>query len=206
VADSITGTGTTQFFPIEPNWVTRPRSTVLMSRLIAKREGTVDEMNSITPDVPVKLDMGFSVFNKEEEYSIIDFFNDRKGMVERFWVVWPRQQFILNRLHTSGEATLECYGNFADLQYRGYERIEILMNNGDRIIREVTGTFGDADETSLQLDSGLDRDVGPGYYLRISRLLLVRFGSDLLDLRALTDHVGEIPFTFVELVNEYGDV
>ena len=166
----------------------------------------MDEMEVITPDVPIRMEMGFTVYNKSEEYDLIDFFVSRLAMVERFWIPWPRQQFTLNRDHNSGETTLDCYRNYAERQYQLYERIEILMNNGDRIIRKVIGTDNDETETRITIDTSLDRDVDQDGYLRISRLMLVRFDIDDLEMSCMTDRVGEVNLPFLELVHEYDEV
>lgn len=208
MADSITQTGSIPFFPLEPNWATLPKSAVIMGRSIQVKEGTVDRIDTFTDDAPVKVEMGFTITSKEDEYSLIDFFNNRKGMYERFWITWPRNQFDLIRNHSSGDTVLECEYNKAELQYQGYERIEIMMNNGDKIIRQVTTvTANDAEtQVNLSLDTSIDRDIGTTDYLKIARLLLVRFDTDTFTFRTETDTISELMIPFMELVNEYSEV
>lgn len=206
MADSMTEIGTTPFFPLEPNWVRIPAVTQQMSRKLHQWPGSVDEIDAVTPDVPIRMEMGFTVFDKSEEYDLVDFFVNRYAMVEKFWLAWPRQQFTLNRDHNVGEAVLDCYRNYAERQYQLYERIEILMNNGDRIVRKVVGMDNDPTETQITIDTSLDRDVDQDGYLRFSRLMLCRFDVNILELAAVTDRVAEINLPFLELVTEYDEV
>ncbi len=206
MADSMTEIGSTPFFPLEPNWVKTPAVTQQMARRLHQYPGSVDEMDVITGDVPVRMEMGFTVFDKSEEYTLVDFFVNRYAMVEKFWLAWPRNQFDLNRDHNVGESVLDCYRNYAERQYQLYERIDILMNNGDRIVRKVIGTDNDETETRITLDTSLDRDVDADGYLRFSRLMLCRFDVDILELQAKTDRVAEINLPFLELVTEYDEV
>ena len=206
MADSLTAVGSVPFFPLEPNWATLPRSSVRMGRKIHRHEGTIDLIEFITDDAPIVLEMGFTVVEKSEEYDLLDFFYSRLGRHEKFWITWPREQFILNRDHNTSEATLDCELNSANLQYQGYERIEILMNNGDKVVRQITSIAADETEVELSLDTVLDRDITTDGYIKISRLLLVRFDIDELSMVAETDYVGDFVIRFYELVNEYGDV
>lgn len=209
MADSLEGLGTAELFPLVPNWVVTPTTNLVVGRYYQTYPGSSFIIEELTGDVPQVLELGF-MLEKEDEYSLLDFFNDRKGRLERFWVRDPKQSFILKETATLGSTVLKCYPNKAEEVMRGDERIWIEMTDGgDIITRELTDVSyntGD-DATYLQMNTTIDRDLTAdnGNHLIIGKLLLARFGYDTMEISLQSNLIGETNLRFRELVKEYVD-
>lgn len=208
MADSLSGIGSLEIFPFEPDWSTPPASEIIMTRRLQSFPGTVHAIESIAADVPIAVRMGFSVLDRGELHDLTDFMVSRTGRLKRFWVRHPKSAFSLLQSASSGGTTLTAIPNKAARQYQGYERIYVLMNNGDLVVRHATDVAHDVvnEQTVITLDSPLDRDIGLNDYRVIGRLLLVRFDQDKFDFKMLTNAVGEITLKFHELVKEYAQI
>jgi hypothetical protein len=198
----------TPIFPLLPNWVTTPGSEIALARTILEYRGSAQRLIPFTEDVPISFDAKFTTYNKQDEYSLIDFYNERRGKNERFWAYHPKVAFELKQDIGSGATALVCIQNYAESQYQGYERIYIVMNDGDILTRHVTNvSYNDiADELTVEIETALDRDVDEDGYTRIGRLLLSRFDEDELNLNHQSDLVTETDLRFYELVQEYDEI
>lgn len=119
------------------------------------------------------------------------------------------EAFTLAASASLNQNLLVCRDNLAARQFQGYERIYLLMNDGDILIRQVTAVESDQDGLlcTLTLDADLDRVVTPDTLARIGRVYLVRFDQDDLDFRFITPGVaGDVRIGFYELVKEYGEL
>jgi hypothetical protein len=163
---------------------------------------------SVTDDVPERLKIGVTVSSKTDEYDLIDFFYNHRGRWAKFWMRSTVREFTLKENALSGSGAIITYVNGAHLQYQGYERIYIVMNNGDVLSRKVGNvTYDDVNEKyTLTLTTNLDRDLETDNHFLIARLLLGRFDEDSLILDYETDGVSEQVFTFQELVKEYSEI
>jgi hypothetical protein len=195
-------------FPLLPNWASEPGSEILLARTIHEYRGTAQRLISFTPDVPISFDASFTTYNKEDEYLLIDFYNNRKGKNERFWSYHPKIAFELKQDMGSGATALVCLPNYAEAQYQGYERIYIVMNDGDILTRKVNNVIYDdlQDELSVEIATALDRDIDEDGYTRIGRFLLSRFDEDELNLNHKTSLTTETDLRFYELVQEYNEI
>ena len=207
MADSLSGMGSFDLFPVEPEWSKRPSSGFLVSRLVEGYPGTVQALTTITDRVPQTGVLGFKL-GKSDEYDLIEFFCAVKARLNRFWLKWPVKAFTLKENASSGATILHVYDNGAYRLFLGHERIYIHMTTGDLIVRHVTSITEDPDNERLilNLDAALDRDVTLANHWIIARLLLVRFDRDVLQLSYKTDGRDETSVDFVELVAEYEEV
>ena len=209
MANNFSGLGDREIFPFEPSWTDPPSlSPVLLRRIISQR-GTVQVMESMTGDVPVGLILGFSLLSASDVSGLVTFFMDRKGRFGRFWLIHPMEAFCLAAPASIDQNILICHDNLAARQFQGYERIWILMNDGDLLIRKVTAVTADQETglCELVLDTNLDRVVNADNLTRIGRVYLVRFDQDDLNFRFSTpDVAGDIRLSFYELVKEYDEL
>ena len=209
MANSFSGLGDLELFPFEPSWADPPSMTPVFVRRIISQRGTVQDVESVTGDVPARMTLGFSLLSAEDVLAFSDFFMERKGRLGRFWLMHPACAFTLAASASLNQNLLVCRDNLAARQFQGYERIYLLMNDGDILIRQVTAVESDQDGSlcTLTLDADLDRVVTPDALARIGRVYLVRFDQDDLDFRFITPGAaGDVHLTFYELVKEYGDV
>jgi len=205
MADSLDGLGSGELFPLMPNWVVRPTTNLVIGRYYQTHPGSSFIIEELTPDVPVIIELGF-MLEKEDENILLDFFHERKGMLQRFWVKDPKTAFVLKEVATLGSSVLKCYPNGAEEIMRGDERIWIEMSDtGDVLTREITAVdyYSPDDEVHVSLNSTVDRDVTPTNHLLIARLLLVRFAYDTLEIKGQSNLIGESSIRFKELVKEY---
>lgn len=209
MANNFSGLGDLELFPFEPSWADPPSMTPVFVRRIISQRGTVQDVESVTGDVPARMTLGFSLLSAEDVLAFSDFFMERKGRLGRFWLMHPACAFTLAASASLNQNLLVCRDNLAARQFQGYERIYLLMNDGDILIRQVTAVESDQDGSlcTLTLDADLDRVVTPDALARIGRVYLVRFDQDDLDFRFITPGAaGDVRLTFYELVKEYGDV
>lgn len=208
MADSLNGMGTFSLFPLEINWVRRPKVDLALARILMKHIGTSIALETFTDDVPERINFGVTVTVKSDEYDLIDFFANRKGQHGKFWIKGMSREFTLKEDALSGSSALLVYRNGAYTQYQGYERIWIGMNDGDVLTRHIQSITDDDlnDRYSLNLATPIDRDIDVDGHFIIARLFLVRFTEDKLFLNFLTDVASEIELTVRELVKEYADV
>lgn len=195
-------------FPLEPNWITPPRTTFEVARELISNRGTAHAMRSMTDDVPIKFEAGFTLFTRADFATMLGFFVEARGVVNRFWVKHPYRSFKLKEDAGNGDGIIYCYPNEFDQQYQGYERIYIEMSDGDILARYVTAaTYNSAeDRLELQLNTTLDRDVTTTNHVILARYLLARFDSDVLEMNFHTDTVCEFALSFYELVKEYSEI
>ena len=208
MADSLLDIGSESIFPLEINWAKRPEYNLSLARVLMQFPGTASKVISYVDDVPERLTIGVSTFNKNDEYTLIDFFNSHKGCHGRFWIKVPQAEFTLKETALSGTTSLSVYRNGAEQQYQGYERIWILMSNGDVLTRHVLSITDDEanDRYLLALESATDREINTSNHVLIGRLLLVRFDHDDLSMDYFTDSAEEVVLKVVELVKEYSEI
>jgi hypothetical protein len=204
MADNLEDLGTYSIFPIEANWVQKPKMDLELARLIIKYVGTSQKLETFTDDVPEGWSLYFTP-DEDDHYDLIDFFAARKGRHGGFWLKIPTREFTLKETALSGSTELVVERNFAHLQYQGYERIYIIMNTGDLITREITGTNDDEDNDKLELSLATvtDREITTSNHYFFGRLLLCRFDEDSLIMSYGQNAYPSISVRVVELVKEY---
>ena len=208
MADDYQDLGTYERFPLLPNWVSQPESSYIMARWLVNMPGTVDSLTSITDDAPIIFSAKFMLYQKSDEYAFLDFFNDHRGRANKFWIQHPSSCFILTKTANLGGTSINCQPNKAHLNYQGYERVYILMDNGDIITRKAGAVTYDPvdDEVDLELVTALDRDITTTNYQMVGRMLLCRFEEDNITVESHSSEVSEVECRFRELVKEYSDV
>ena len=208
MADSLTGMGSFELFPLEPNWAKSPSASAVFVRHYESYPGTAQKLGSLTSLVPITMDMGFTL-EKADEYAAMAFFAARRGRWQRFWFKGAKRAFTLKEDMASGSTVLYVYDNGAYDLYQGHERIYIEMRSGDLIVRHVTSITDDTETNQrliLLLDTALDRDVNLDNHWKIGRLLLGRVNMDKILLRFKTSHASEITGRFMELPTEYSEI
>lgn len=207
MVDSLDGLGSGEMFPLMPNWVMNPTTNLMVGRYYQTHPGSSFIIEELTPDVPMVIELGF-MLEKEDENTLLNFFHERKGMLQRFWIKDPKNAFVLKETATLGSSVLKCEPNSAQDSMRGDERIWIEMVDGDILTREVTSVdyYAPDDEVQVSLNTTVDRDVTLTNHIIIARLLLARFAFDTLEIKGQSNIIGETNIRFRELVKEYTTV
>jgi hypothetical protein len=208
MADSLLDLEAQPLFTLEPNWASSLNTSFAMSRLLTEYPGSAQNLESLTDDAPYMFDAGFLLTTKAEEYTLLAFFNARRGMNQRFWMRHPQTAFTLKTAALAGSTSLVCSSNASWQIYRGWERLYIRMSNGDTLTRQIAALTHDtvADTAVLTLTSPLDRDLTLTNHDLIGRLLLVRLADDTLSHKIASDTVSKVDLSFIELVQEYAEL
>jgi hypothetical protein len=203
MADSLTKIGSFDMLDIDANWAESISAEYLLSRKLLSYVGGVSTFEAMAPECPVALDVSFLCASKQEEHELLTFFVSRKGRLQRFWFKHPAAAFSLLQPALAGASGLYCSRNYFELVYQGYERIYIMMNSGDLVARKITSCTSGTYHTYIGFDTALDRDITLDNHVRIGRLLLGRFDSDLAKFKFASAVVSTMPVKFTELVKEY---
>ena len=200
MADDLAGLGSYNIFPLDPDWAQNPKSSFDMVRVVQQYQGTAQSLSSRTDYVPIKFEAGFSIWDRDDEYDLIDFFDTVKARVGAFWLKMPKWAFTTDSKITAGATSFPCYENDASKQYQGFERVYMILNNGDVISRAITTAVNNgAGRVNLNFDGPLSVDIETTDYYRTGRLLLVRFDNDELKVECETDGVFKFNLKFQEL-------
>lgn len=195
-------------FPFHPNWTSPPTTKVDLVRTLIAMRGAAHAIRSVSDDAPISFEAKYTLFTRADYNTLLDFFVDARGKVNRFWVWHPHRSFKLKTNAGNGDGEIYCYPNFFQKQYQGYERIYITMTDGDVVARHVTdATYNESeDRLELSLNTALDRDITTTNHRIIGRYLLVRFDTDEIEFSIETDTVCETSLAFRELVKEYSEI
>ncbi len=208
MADDLQNLNGVQVFPFYINWATEPTTQIAIARKIIAYPGTAQTLVSYIDEVPISWDAVINVYNKEDEYTLLDFFNSVRGRNLRFWVQHPKAAFELVDPPGAGATTYVVQPNSAEDIWLGHERVYLLLKDGDLITRQITNAVYSetTDKLSLEFTTPTDRALGLDDYWRMGRFLLVRLDEDELDVEHFNDNSSEVKLRFYELVKEYADL
>lgn len=205
MADDILDLGSYDTFPFNANWAKQAKTTIPLIRYYQQYRATSADIEQVIADVPMSVEMGFTLDSKQDEDTYLDFIHGKRGKVGKFWVKHPKSFFELKSFAGVGSTALVTYPNQFNLQYQGYERFYIIVTNGDMITRKITSVTYNVvtDDVTLQFANPTDRDLSPTDIVTWGRMLLVRFDDDTFEIEGETDYISEISLRFTELVQEY---
>lgn len=203
MADDYLDIGAEAVFPLPMNWKRAPINTFTITRYLQSFPGTSQAISELNKETPISFEALFSIYNKADEKTLLEFIHTCRGRIVRFWIPYRKQMFDLYEAVSEGASAITCINNGALLSYHGYERIYILMNNGDILTRWITDITDDNIKLTLNLNSQIDRVIDLDGYVEIGRFLLVRFDSDKFDFEVDTTNAFEFSQRFFELVKEY---
>jgi hypothetical protein len=151
VADNLAGLGGLPVFRVEPQWEDSFETDYQISRDIFRFPGTSEQIISINPERPTIAKLKFLFTSKEKEFEFWTFFNDRCGMLEKFWLLSPSEFFYLSEPITNGVNNITVKLNGFLSFRKGYERIYLLLTNGDLVTFKIDDAVSGpgADEQTL---------------------------------------------------------
>lgn len=209
MSDNLLDLGTTPVWRLDKtymNWREQPKWNFDLARDMVAFDGTATQLVMLLDEQPQEIEFLATLRNKSEEKQFLADFVTRKGQHERFWFTLPSNRFTLNGSHSQGVTTLVMKRN--DWQYQGYERIYILMSNGDLITRKITNVSVDeqAGIMNLTLSTATDRVIEPTNVLLISFMILCRLAIDVAEIKHISMAISETNVKMLELTGEYSDV
>jgi len=205
MADSIEDlVHTTDRWMVKPNWVTKPNRDFTLNRDTLNKDGTRYTLYSISDYLEHSWGYEFLVPDKETEFAILYFFSRRRGRHKRFWTPVWKNTFTL---HT-GITMFDGYCDVEDRRfanvYQGYERLFILLTNGNLITRQITAVTTPEDGVErFTVATVFDRDIAITDIAYFGRFMLCRMNADTLTMNHKTCHVSTHALRLKELVREY---
>jgi len=194
---------TTDRFLMKPNWLNAQANNFDFNREITEFVNTVSEIYRLGQDAAFNLTYRFTNLTRADEHYITSFFTNHRGKHKRFWIPLWKNMYTLSSSISTGDGIISIRNVGFHLVDRGYERIFIELKNGYQISRKVTAVLQNGLTEDLILDGTIDRDITQDDIKYFSRLLLVRFTDDSLELKYSTDSTSSIELSFLELTNEY---
>ena len=207
MADDLADLGTTEIFPIEINWADKVTPDIGLVRAIQQYKGTATLMEDYVDIPPEMADFGITLFDHNEIYTFLDFFNRIKGRAYKFWLKLPWRAFTLKYNILSGSTAIPVYRNQLQQVIENDERIWIGMHSDDIITRKVLSVTDDisGEKHTLNISTPTDRALTTDNHNIIARLLLCRFVSDSLKVSFHSEQVLSIRCKVIETVKEYGE-
>ena len=204
MADSILDIGSiTAMWLWQPNWARYRTSNLQLSKTILAHYGTSYELWVENLKAPRRMEFTFLVNGREDAHEIISFISDRKGRFEKFWIPTWIEQFRIAKDIWSGEAQITVADDSFSAIFSGYERVALILYNGDIIVRRITAVTVVGSTEVISLASPLDRNILMTDINFICLFLLGRFDSDLFVLDYESSLVSQIKFSVYELIREY---
>lgn len=204
MADDIQNTGSiTAHWHRSPNWIKPVKIGARLSAQIVRYIGTPDALVSENEVAPRRLQMIFNNPDKAHEKQLLDFFMTQKARLHKFWLPSWQEDFTLAEDYISQTAHLVVKFNYFDYARRGYERIMLILHNGDKIVRRVSAATRHGDVIHLSLATTIPRNISKSEITLFSFYLLCRFDSDSLKVRHTTAHYSSVVAEFYELAREY---
>jgi len=168
-----------------------------------------------------KITCSFTFTNRKDLNDFLDFWQDRKGALKRFWVpCWFNEFRLVDFIeNNSSEAKI----SFVDLysRYDEHLRVFLFLYKGDwstskLIVRKINEIFLDPDEKVeiLYFDTVINERIYPQDVTIFGRVLLVRFGEEGIELQCDFAKAKERPnelhvkasCSFIELPSEYKEI
>lgn len=215
MADDIQDLGTEpKILTLRPNWAEPlTMSTTLNREILQSIPGAaqIDYVVGETQAFPSTFEMKFTNLTKEDEYTLLDFFEDRQGRLKRFWCPhWYKSFIVMGAAAPPSSGFNVEYSGFRDVWLRWpdkYQRFVIVMNNGDIIVRRLfniqdMGTY-DLWLYQTQITAHTIKDSDIAFF---SVCPLVRFDIDTLDMEHRTADTSSCTVRVTELIGEYNNV
>jgi hypothetical protein len=142
----------------------------------------------------------FFMFDRNDAWDIVQFFDTRRGRLRSFWMVDQDQLWL--PVSTSGTTFLDVdpLGDF-DMFVEDMDYVGIVLKDGTTIIREVVTieeTLGIWRITPIEDFPVFD----PNDVVRVARARIVRFDADAMQESWANDNVMTTRLGFIECLNE----
>ena len=198
--------GSTDVFTIRNDWDAQPTQGLDPFRTVIQAPGTGINLRNITDDVQISFTMHFCQKDKNDENTLLNFFNSHRGRANAFWFPIPRNYWTLNTDTDPGTPNFLVLDNTDPQWLHGWERMFVLLKNGDYIGRQIASIAtpgGSGLPNLMTVVTALDRVVKVQDVETFGRLLLCRFDQDELELKHVTTAQSEVDIAFKEWPKEY---
>lgn len=200
MSNSLLDLGTDPVFTAVPNWQTSPSAGFDTGREVIQYNQAFASIRSLALNNFRTIQYSYFNRTKAEEYYLLNFFYTQRGRLKRFWLPVNYQEFSISSAITSGDNHFHITDNNFSLVLKGYERLYIVLKNGDQISRKIVSATG---TTQININGTFDRNIALADIRFAGLILLVRFDQDEIELKHTTDNLSECSIAFKELPNEY---
>jgi len=202
MADELYNLESISIFPFTHNWVNNIGIEYQMNRDTTQFFGTGTDILIYSSLHNLFFSIDLTLKTKEDIYNLLDFFNTKKGQLQKFWVYGSRNEFELAIDKPAMSNDLYIYDNGFDLNFYGNERIYLQLKNGDILTRLVTNVSKVSNTLKLEV-STIVREIEKEDILQFGRIYLCRFAKDVLNLSYKTENICSTQLDFVEVIKEY---
>lgn len=147
---------------------------------------------------------GASLMTHADAETMLLFFQRMYGRLGEFWWSSCQPDFVVTQDIQSGSNTLLVRDFFLYQTYLNhpvYNNIVILLNNGSRIYRKITGMYVEGDDVALVLDANWPTAISTSSIAMVSWLCNSRFASDSLMIEYKSLGVANITLNIQTLPN-----
>lgn len=201
--------GSTDIFTIGADWQTVPTQALEPFRTIIQYPGTGVKIRKITDNVQIKFTIHFGNMSKADEYALLSFFDLHRGRAKSFWLPIPKNYWTLDMDTLIGYPHYLVLKNSDPQWLRGYERMFLLLKNGDYIGREIyniTTVSTPGQPNLMTVVTALDRVVKVMDVELFGKLILCRFDQDEIELQHVSTALSDCDLSFQELPLEYPSI
>jgi len=204
-----TSLGGFEIFPFSANWKSPPKITLTPKRTIIGFPGTSQDILSLITGIPTEITVDIVLDSRQLEKQVFDFFDDRKGRWEKFWIKKPILNYTLHSMIPASSTTIQIKSTGFDTVFKGTERIFLHHLNGNSCIKKITDVvkYTSPDYLLLTVDSAItDEWVLNDPQMIMGQLKLVRFDQDNLSVDYTTDTYATVSFKMIELLYDYSEL
>jgi hypothetical protein len=194
--------------PLIAEWSQPPKISIGQGTHIVSQGINRQAFATLRQYVRQRLSHWIGCDGRQDRATIWQFFHDRRGRWDRFWLPSLKDELKLSADIGSGDAFLTL-ANFTDFSSRfnlggDLRRAIFIVNGGRWWIRQVTNlSGGGANKVSLDASIGTALTAST---TRIGLLPLVQFATDDIEIECQSPLVATASLTFTELEHEYADV
>lgn len=159
-----------------------------------------------TVDKAIRVRMDFTFYSRQELHSFLSFMDYHKGLLKKFWIYCNTNEFILKTNIPANDYSITCENSFYYLNFKTNDRIYLILNNGDTIVRKIQAVEPNQVGDTMTITTAT---LMPNYQilmnnvLEIGRVLCCRFDHGSFEVVNITPIVSQISLRFFELVKEY---
>jgi hypothetical protein len=201
MADSLLDLDNEALFSFPIDWNSLPAIADSFGRELLQYNLGAINYRFLTRDLNYSVQYGMTFMSKKDEYDVLNFFCERKGRYERFWIPIYAQMFTLAANITSGDYYFQIIDQNQYKTLHLYERLFIKLKTGDLITRKINSL--NAPPNIFGVISAFDRNILTTDIEYFGRLILGRFDQDEIEINHETDSLGNCSLQFRELSKEY---
>lgn len=206
MSDYLNGLGGYSLYRFEIDVKRSPQSALNASRQFLDDAGTKRGVATYTTNLPLIHSVSFTELERGNIKNLIEFFNTVRGRLKSFWWIVQQNLFTPASDYLLNQTVLAVEQNLFGENFRGYERIFLLLSSGDLLTFKVAAVISGllpADPIGLQISAPLDRNLDIDEILIFGKLIFCRLDEDELKVKFSTSEIAETEIKLRELVEGY---